>query len=1560
MKYLLQIYTPGFPLTREETSLSGQKGSCGWPMNAGMKFTSFVKSVSAVLCIVTFLCAAPIVVSGQGNTEGDISSLKSLYNATGGDNWADNSGWHPISSIAESTAPNGVTWSSEGRVTGLSLRDNDLVGYLPLDLSRLDALTELDLSSSVAGTTPNHLEGKYAMGGGRTSSIFASVLDVVTLLTALTDLNLSNTGLDGVMPALGLPAITRLDLSSNELSGEIHSSLGNLVTLTHLDLSGNLLSGAIPSELGSLTALTNLDLSNNFLSGAIPSELGSLAALTNLTLGQNFLIEAIPSELGTLTALTNLALEFNRLEGSLPLELGTLSNLTELNVAGNNLQGLPDLTALSSLTTFDVSYNYLEFDDLEPNTGITANAGQKRLGAGELVQGADGVQLSFTIGGGANNTYEWTKDGTAIASVTGISGEDTSTLTISTYSAADHDGVYVLKITNMVVVGVTLVSKPKVIGSATPIPMFGGEFGGASEIDACGRTFQDGGGSGDYDSGSNITMTLIPGAAGKQVSVAFTSFVTSSSSDEEVDFLAVSAGKFGVSTTTPVPIDFYFGSRPRTGHATLPDLGLPSVTSTSSDGALTFGFSSTYLSSGEAVAAGWEATVTCSNRHAATVALSSPVPSSTGVEVTATPGAGGRIHYAVRDSVASPLTDLTGVMLSAAAEWVVATMGSAQTIAVDELLPSTSYTMVVAPSDAGNGIIAGAGVTAIGFTTLDAVPSLTLAAPTVTVDEVTVAVTPGKAGRIHYGVLESGDTAPVNLMEVMAINPDLMASSALVGLVDVGVAQDITATGLTVGLEYVFYAILSDTFNIPLVGATVVASASFTTPTIALSNLAPLSDYVGVAVTPGLAGKIHYGVAFASAATPTDLTGVMGISGATSVDVTEVGSSQDIEVTGLTAATEYVFYAILSDASGAAIPNAVVAMASFTTLSSTVDLAVLASRLDSVTVSATPGLAGKIHYGVLESTGTAPTDLAEVMDIGNAASVYVTEIGSPQDITVTGLTAGTSYVLYAILSYVHDNFRFDMTGAVVEFRFDIPGAAVETISFTTASATVTLAAATPTVDSVTVAATPGAGGKIHYGVLASGVAAPTDLSGVMATTGAVSVYVMTPGSAQDITVTGLTAATAYVLYAILSDASDAAISSAVVAATTGFTTLDFTPTVTFGSPTATVDGVTVAATPGTEGKIHYGVLASAGTTAPTDLTGVMDIMDATSVDVTAAGSSQDITVTGLTAATGYVLYAILSDASGTAISGAVVAMVGFTTLETQVIAFGVPTPTVDGVTVEATPTEAGKIHYVALASTETALTDLAGVKAATGTGSAVAVADTAQDITVSGLTSGTDYVLYAALSDDSDAALTGDGSNVVSVEFSTLFTAIAFGTPVPTVDGVTVEATPTEAGKIHYVVLASTETALTDLAGVMGATGTGSAVAVADTAQDITVSGLTSGTDYVLYAALSDSSNAALAGDGSNVASVEFTTVVVFGTSSDGAIEVSVYPNPVKGVLSLDLPGGGLYGVSVLTLTGQLIIAEKHVGGGSSTLELSGLAKGVYLIKIQDGEGKSTTLRIIH
>jgi len=81
--------------------------------------------------------------------------------------------------------------------------------------------------------------------------------------------------------------VVALDLSANNLEGELPSSLSDLIYLQRLDLSGNALSGELPDALGNLENLEVLALSGNELSGEIPSDLYKLKFLKKIQLADN-------------------------------------------------------------------------------------------------------------------------------------------------------------------------------------------------------------------------------------------------------------------------------------------------------------------------------------------------------------------------------------------------------------------------------------------------------------------------------------------------------------------------------------------------------------------------------------------------------------------------------------------------------------------------------------------------------------------------------------------------------------------------------------------------------------------------------------------------------------------------------------------------------------------------------------------------------------------------------------------------------------------------------------------------------------------------------------------------------------------------------------------------------------------------------------------------------------------------------------------------------------------------------------------------------------------------
>ncbi len=341
----------------------------------------------------------------------DREALVALFNATGGEQWEHSGKWLSSAPIGEW---HGVTVDASGRVTHLSLSNNQLSGEIPPELGSLSNLTELRLNrNQLTGEIPpelgslanltglwlnrNQLSGKippelgslanlewlFLIGNQLTGEILTELGD----LANLTRLGLSGNQLTGEIPPelSRLANLTRLWLGSNRLTGEIPSELGGLANLTWLSLDWNQLTGEIPPELGRLANLTWLGLNGNQLTGEIPSELGGLANLTWLRLERNQLTGGIPPELGSLANLTILRLSTNQLSGEIPPELGSLANLEQLWLSGNQLSGeIPsELGSLANLKELWLESNRLS-GEIPPELGSLANLEQLWLSGNGL------------------------------------------------------------------------------------------------------------------------------------------------------------------------------------------------------------------------------------------------------------------------------------------------------------------------------------------------------------------------------------------------------------------------------------------------------------------------------------------------------------------------------------------------------------------------------------------------------------------------------------------------------------------------------------------------------------------------------------------------------------------------------------------------------------------------------------------------------------------------------------------------------------------------------------------------------------------------------------------------------------------------------------------------------------------------------------------------------------------------------------------------------------------------------------------------------------------------
>lgn len=154
--------------------------------------------------------------------------------------------------------------------------------------------------------------------------------------------------------------VVKLDLNSNNLVGNIPSSIGNLTKLTSVELGRNQLTGNLPVSFGNDTSLIYVNLALNRLTGTIPTQLINLPNLTDIYLSINSLTGSIPEITGSDSKLHGIFLTDNQLQGNLPGSLGKCSNLTVLEVSNNQMSGaIPDsLYNCTLMSGLGLSNNY--------------------------------------------------------------------------------------------------------------------------------------------------------------------------------------------------------------------------------------------------------------------------------------------------------------------------------------------------------------------------------------------------------------------------------------------------------------------------------------------------------------------------------------------------------------------------------------------------------------------------------------------------------------------------------------------------------------------------------------------------------------------------------------------------------------------------------------------------------------------------------------------------------------------------------------------------------------------------------------------------------------------------------------------------------------------------------------------------------------------------------------------------------------------------------------------------------------------------------------------------
>lgn len=113
----------------------------------------------------------------------------------------------------------------------------------------------------------------------------------------------------------------------------------NQENIIEIDLTNNNLSGTIPSTLEDLTKLRSIKLLINNLTGNFPDIWSDMSDLEYIDLSNNQFTGSMPNSLGNLMTLHTLYIENNNMTGNLLPEIGNLPKLDVYWAKGNNFSG---------------------------------------------------------------------------------------------------------------------------------------------------------------------------------------------------------------------------------------------------------------------------------------------------------------------------------------------------------------------------------------------------------------------------------------------------------------------------------------------------------------------------------------------------------------------------------------------------------------------------------------------------------------------------------------------------------------------------------------------------------------------------------------------------------------------------------------------------------------------------------------------------------------------------------------------------------------------------------------------------------------------------------------------------------------------------------------------------------------------------------------------------------------------------------------------------------------------------------------------------------------------
>ncbi|WVZ92163.1 hypothetical protein U9M48_038250 [Paspalum notatum var. saurae] len=314
-----------------------------------------------LMCSVLFFAE---MISGSSSKDDKqlLIELKSFLQAHNQINRGAYDGWPELEAEASPCNWQGVGCDASGRVSSLDLSKSSISGPIFGNFSRLIGLTHLDLSAnSITGELPADLNRCLGLKHLNLSSNLIGGALNISSLTNLTTLDVSQNRFEGAISTGSLPAtcdkLTTLNVSSNNLGGDITGLLDHCSRLQYVDLSLNGFTGQVPQGMASLV---QFNAAENDLTGGIPVQMFPEGCkLELLDLSSNHLVGELPNSIANCSSLTYLSLWGNGFGGQVPPGLGAIPGIEKLILGSNSFdrEMPPDLMNCTALNYLDISNN---------------------------------------------------------------------------------------------------------------------------------------------------------------------------------------------------------------------------------------------------------------------------------------------------------------------------------------------------------------------------------------------------------------------------------------------------------------------------------------------------------------------------------------------------------------------------------------------------------------------------------------------------------------------------------------------------------------------------------------------------------------------------------------------------------------------------------------------------------------------------------------------------------------------------------------------------------------------------------------------------------------------------------------------------------------------------------------------------------------------------------------------------------------------------------------------------------------------------------------------------